>query len=82
MSLERMTQASMALHEAIIQGEIVHAGDPILSAHVRAGAAKHHDRGWRLDKGKSRRPIDALIGMALAYSRLGVKKKSRAAVFV
>jgi len=69
-SAERLTTASQDLYTAIVSGEIAHNGDPVLAAHVRAGAVKQHERGWRLVKGKSSRPIDALIAMALAHSQL------------
>jgi phage terminase large subunit-like protein len=74
MSPERMTVASQGMYEAIISREIAHNGDPVLAAHVRAGATKPHERGWRLVKGKSRRPIDALIAMTLAYSQVRVRE--------
>ena len=70
MSPERMTLASQQLYEAIIGGEIAHDGDPVLAAHVNAGAVKPTERGWRLVKNKARRPIDALIAMALAYTQV------------
>jgi len=72
-SAERLTVASQDLYTAIVSGELAHNGDPTLAAHVRAGAVKQHERGWRLVKGKSRRPIDALIALALAYSQLGAE---------
>lgn len=71
MSVERMVIASQNLFTAVMDGEIVHAGDPVLAAHVNAGGVKaQSDRGWRLVKGPSKRPIDALIAMALAYSQI------------
>jgi len=72
-SAERMTVASQDLYTAIVSGEILHNGDPTLAAHVRAGATKQHERGWRLVKGKSRRPIDALIALALAYTQINAE---------
>jgi phage terminase large subunit-like protein len=69
-TVERMAPISQDLYEAIVQREMVHNGDPVLAAHVRAGATKEHERGWRLVKGKSRNPIDALIAMGLALSQL------------
>jgi phage terminase large subunit-like protein len=69
-SPERMSVNSMNLYEAILQKTLVHAGDPILTAHVRAGATKQHERGWRLVKSEAKRPIDALIALALAYSQV------------
>jgi phage terminase large subunit-like protein len=74
-SVERMTQNSMSLFEAVMQKQLVHNGDPILAAHVRAGATKQHERGWRLVKDKATKPIDALIAMALGFSRIEVKEQ-------
>jgi len=70
MTAQRMTVASQNLFEAITSGVIAHSGDPVLTAHVRAGATKAHEHGWRLVKGKTRRPIDALVALALAYSSI------------
>jgi len=69
-SPERMSMASAAIYEAILKGEIAHAGGAVLTAHVLAGAVKPHERGWRLVKSKARRPIDALIAMALAFTEI------------
>ena len=77
MSPERMAIASQALYQAVMDGKIVHAGDPVLAAHVLAGTVKQHERGWRLVKGRDKRPIDALIAMALAYTRFIAAKKAR-----
>jgi len=70
MSVERMSIASQELYDAIVHRRIAHAGDPALAAHVKAGATKMHERGWRLVKGKSKRPIDALIALCLANSQV------------
>jgi phage terminase large subunit-like protein len=66
-SPERMANASENLRRAIESGELVHDGDPVLRAHVMAGVTKDTERGWRLVKDpKLRRPIDALIALAMA----------------
>jgi phage terminase large subunit-like protein len=71
MSVERMVIASQNLFTAVMEGRFVHNGDPVLAAHVNAGGVKDQgDRGWRLVKGPAKRPIDALIGMALAFSQM------------
>lgn len=70
MSPERMTLASQAIYETILGRQFAHGGDPVLSAHVNAGAIKQHERAWRLVKGKAKRPIDALIAMTLALTEL------------
>jgi phage terminase large subunit-like protein len=69
-SPERMATASAGLYEAIISKVIAHDGDPVLGAHVAAGSTKETERGWRLVKNpKTRKPIDALIALALAFNR-------------
>lgn len=65
MTNERTVPASSRLYEAIVGGEIVHDGDPVLAAHVAAGATKETERGWRLAKGKVNRAIDALIALMI-----------------
>lgn len=66
-SPERMSIASACLFRLIETGELRHDGDPVLRAHVLAGVTKETERGWRLQKDpRSRRPIDALIALAMA----------------
>jgi phage terminase large subunit-like protein len=66
-SAERMASASANLYRLVETGDLVHDGDPVLRSHVMAGATKETERGWRLVKDpKSRRPVDALIAMAIA----------------
>ena len=66
-SPERMSQASACVFRLIENGELVHDGDPALRAQVLAGVTKETERGWRLQKDpRSRRPIDALIALAMA----------------
>ena len=72
MTPERLVPATQRLHEAIVTAKIAHAGDPVLAAHVNAGALKPHERGDRLVKGKSRRPIDALMALAIAFTEVGM----------
>ena len=67
---QRMVPASEALFELITDRGIVHDGSGILSAHVQAGVAVEaaQARGWRLHKGKAKKPIDALIAMVMAVA--------------
>jgi len=67
MTNERTVPASSRLYEAIQQHRIVHDGDPVMTSHVKAGATRDTERGWRLAKGKARRPIDALIALLIAF---------------
>lgn len=67
-STERMTPACMATFQAIVDGDIVHAGDPTMTAQVVSAARKPNHRGWTLSKGRARRSrIDAAIALVLAY---------------
>lgn len=69
MSNERTAPASAALYEAIVGGRVVHDGDPVLAAHVAAGATVDTERGWRLTKRKAKHKIDALMALLIAYRR-------------
>jgi phage terminase large subunit-like protein len=69
-SVQRMSTDSQRLYDAIVKGRIVHDGDPVFASHVRAGATKQHESGWRLVKNKSRMKIDALIALAIAFGYL------------
>ena len=71
---DRLAPYSLSLYEAVVEQRIVHNGDPALAAHVNAGAIKQHERGWRLVKGKSSKPIDALMALCISY---GVLKGTR-----
>ena len=69
----RTVPASGRLYEAINRQELVHDGDPVLAAHVRAGVKQDTERGWRLVKAKAKMPMDALYAMMLAFSRAEVQ---------
>jgi phage terminase large subunit-like protein len=75
-SPKRMIEATGKLYEAIKDQKVIHDGDPILASHVAAAAVKAESGAFRLVKGKAKRPIDAVIAMALGYSQCGLKQKS------
>ena len=63
---QRMVPASQALYERIAQGLLEHDGDPALARHIRnAVATESSAGGWRLAKGKARKPMDAAIATAM-----------------
>ena len=68
MGWSRTGPASEGLYEAIVGGRLHHDGDPILAAHVAAGATTENERGWRLTKRKTTEPIDALMALLMAHS--------------
>jgi phage terminase large subunit-like protein len=66
---ERMVPISQNLYDQIVERQLVHDGDDVLRRHVAATAARDVGRGWRLDKAKAARPMDAVVALALAVSR-------------
>jgi len=69
-SPERMTPACGQALEAIVDGLVVHDGDPDLGAHVKAAVLRPNERGFTLSKGKSKRKIDACIALVIALWRI------------
>lgn len=65
-SANHMVPACQDTYRAIAEKVLVHDSDPTLNDHVLAAATRETDRGWRLSKGKSKRHIDACIGMVMA----------------
>lgn len=64
---ERMAPASQHLYDDVVELGIAHDGDPVLTAHIDAAVAKPIGRDtFRLDKGKSRQPMDAAVALAIA----------------
>lgn len=61
----RMSPACGHAFELIVNGGIVHGGDPDLSAHVLAAVKREQERGFTLSKGKSKRHIDAAVALAM-----------------
>jgi phage terminase large subunit-like protein len=67
-SAEAMTLASERLYASIVQGELSHDGDPVLTRHVAGATAKSTPRGWRLVRSERGKQIDAVIALAMANS--------------
>ena len=68
LSAEGMTLASERLYSSIVQGELIHDGDPVLARHIANATAKSTPRGWRLVRSKREGQIDAVIALAMANS--------------
>ena len=62
----RTGPASARLFETITAGKLRHNGNKEFSEHVQAGAIKKTATGWRLDKQRTKKPIDALIALMMA----------------
>jgi phage terminase large subunit-like protein len=65
-SPERMTPACGSAYELIMKGELSHDGDRAFTQHVLNAVPKFQERGFTLQKMKSRGKIDACIAMILA----------------
>lgn len=76
----RMVPASQGLYERVVQQRIVHDGDPTLARHIANAVAVQSATtpGWRLAKGKARRPMDAAIALAMCVYLLGTPEEEPA----
>lgn len=61
----RMAPACGLAFQLIVGKQIVHDGDPDLTAHVQAAVKREQERGFTLSKGKSKRHIDAAITLCM-----------------
>jgi phage terminase large subunit-like protein len=68
-SVERMSAAYGSLYEALNRRQVTHEADPILASHVLSAVPRFSERGFMLDKGKSRAKIDACVALAMAYDQ-------------
>ncbi|MGH9890956.1 MAG: terminase TerL endonuclease subunit [bacterium] len=68
-SLERMTPAFGQLYEMIRRGELTHDGDPAFTAQLLNAIPRYNERGFTLQKAKSRGRIDACYALAMAVDR-------------
>ena len=65
-SHERMVPACGQAKHLIQTRQVSHPGDPVLTTQVLAAVPKFTESGWRLQKARSRRKIDAAIALVLA----------------
>lgn len=77
-SLERMTPAFGQLFEMIKRGELSHDGKVDFTTQILNAIPRYNERGFTLQKAKSRGRIDACYALAMAVDRAmhGVKPKS------
>jgi phage terminase large subunit-like protein len=68
-SVEHMSPAYGSLYEAIHRGQITHEADSVFTSQVLSAVPRFSERGFMLDKGKSRTKIDAAVALALAYDQ-------------
>lgn len=61
-----MSPAVGLTYQMILDGRIIHDGDPELGAHIKAAVKRDQaDRGFTLSKGRSRRHIDAAVATCM-----------------
>jgi phage terminase large subunit-like protein len=80
-SVERMTPAIGSLYELIRNGGLSHNGEEGFTTQVLNGVPRLNERGFTLQKNRSRGRIDAAIALALAVDR-ALHKKERHPVVV
>jgi len=68
-SVELMTKVCGGLFEVIKRGELRHEGDAALADQVLNAMPRFNERGFTLQKSKSRGRIDGCIALALAVDR-------------
>jgi phage terminase large subunit-like protein len=68
-SIERMTAAYGSLYEAIQRRTITHEADEVFASHVLNAVPRFSERGFMLEKSKSRAKIDGVAALALAYDQ-------------
>lgn len=68
-SVEKMTTVCGDLLEVIKQSNLRHNGDDAFTTHVLNAIPRYNERGFTLQKSKSRGRIDACIALALAVDR-------------
>jgi phage terminase large subunit-like protein len=81
-SVERMTPICGTMLETIKRGELSHDGDPILRTHVLNAVPRINERGFTLQKSKSRGRIDGCISTALGLDQAIHAPPPRPALFV
>ena len=81
-SLERMTPAFGDLLEAIKGGSLSHDGDVGFTTHVLNAIPRYNERGFTLQKAKSRGKIDAVYALALMHDRATHTRPARSPIVV
>jgi phage terminase large subunit-like protein len=80
-SAQRMTQATVAMFEAIVDGRLSHNGDPALVRHFGNAILREDNRGGsRITKNHkgSTRKIDAAVASLIAHHRAAVWREVEA----
>ena len=76
-----MTSILGSLLELIKRGELRHDGHLVMAQHVLNAVPRFNERGFTLQKSKSRGRIDAAIALALAVDR-AIREAPQAEVLI
>lgn len=63
-----MADALQGFYQDVLEGRVLHTGDPVLTSHVMATAAQRTDRGWKLSKMRQTQRIDATVASVMAHA--------------
>ncbi len=66
-SIERMSPATGALYEAIMNGQITQPGDKMFTQQILNAVPRYNERGFTLTKQKSNGKIDAAVALVMAH---------------
>ena len=79
-SAQRMTQATVAMFEAIVDGHLSHNGDPALVRHFSNAILREDHRGSRISKTNksSTRKLDLAVASLIAHHRAAVWREVEA----
>lgn len=64
-----MRDALAVFYRLAVEGGLRHTGNPEFMAHVVAVRASQDEKGWKLEKRKHSKPIDAVVAASLAVWR-------------
>ena len=73
-----MYDATQGYYDDVTAGRVAHDGDPVFAAHVAGTAGTRTERGWRIHKLKSSRPIDAVTAAIMSrWALVNVKPRAK-----
>ena len=76
-SPERMGPACGHALDEIVNGRVLHDGDPALAAHVNGAARREGERGFTLSKSKSKGHIDGAVSLVMLLWTLASPRTRR-----
>jgi phage terminase large subunit-like protein len=80
-SNERTAPATEHLFDAIIDRQLLHAGDEVLAQHMKNAATRDVGRGYRLDKTKGRRAMDFATALMMALDMAVNQEPARVSAY-